>query len=233
MELGQIPERWKDTWDKVKASQRTEARQEGSRVGDGGLEGGAGFAQGCPQHSGSLLLGPRRGLVLGPPGCVCPRDAGPSSPSRCALCSPQTPSSLLMSSGLSHHRRSLGVYLQESGVGSTLNLSLDSDTSSTSTPSSGKQGGRKSTSTLYSQFQMSESENRQAGARGAGGRGIPLWGGVEVCGFCRVRTPPSLHVPADAPQTKRPFSPSLLSALTRCLAPAGPTRGLCTRKEPS
>uniref|UniRef100_A0A8B9ZGG9 SET binding factor 1 n=1 Tax=Anas platyrhynchos TaxID=8839 RepID=A0A8B9ZGG9_ANAPL len=102
MELGQVPERWKDTWDKIKASQRTEARQEGSR----------------------------------------------------------TPSSLLMSSGLSHHRRSLGMYLQESGVGSTLNLSLDSDTSSTSTPSSGKQGGRKSTSTLYSQFQMSESENR-------------------------------------------------------------------------
>ncbi|NXI94506.1 MTMR5 protein, partial [Spizaetus tyrannus] len=67
-----------------------------------------------------------------------------------------------MSSSLSHHRRSLGVYLQESGVGSTLNLSLDSDTSSTSTPSSGKQGGRKSTSTLYSQFQMSESENRQS-----------------------------------------------------------------------
>ncbi|NXB35857.1 MTMR5 protein, partial [Serilophus lunatus] len=67
-----------------------------------------------------------------------------------------------MSSGLSHHRRSLGVYLQESGVGSTLNLSLDSDTSSTSTPSSGKPGGRRSTSTLYSQFQMSESENRQS-----------------------------------------------------------------------
>ncbi|NWW10746.1 MTMR5 protein, partial [Oreocharis arfaki] len=59
-----------------------------------------------------------------------------------------------MSSGLSHHRRSLGVYLQESGVGSTLNLSLDSDTSSTSTPSSGKPGGRRSTSTLYSQFQI-------------------------------------------------------------------------------
>ncbi|KAF4805079.1 hypothetical protein TURU_002317 [Turdus rufiventris] len=56
-----------------------------------------------------------------------------------------------MSSGLSHQRRSLGVYLQESGVGSTLNLSLDSDTSSTSTPSSGKPGGRRSTSTLYSQ----------------------------------------------------------------------------------
>ncbi|NWV78237.1 MTMR5 protein, partial [Dasyornis broadbenti] len=67
-----------------------------------------------------------------------------------------------MSSGLSHQRRSLGVYLQESGVGSTLNLSLDSDTSSTSTPSSGKPGGRRSTSTLYSQFQMSESENRQS-----------------------------------------------------------------------
>ncbi|NXB94888.1 MTMR5 protein, partial [Vidua chalybeata] len=72
-----------------------------------------------------------------------------------------------MSSGLSHHRRSLGVYLQESGVGSTLNLSLDSDTSSTSTPSSGKPGGRRSTSTLYSQFQMSESENRQAGLGGS------------------------------------------------------------------
>ncbi|NXQ62434.1 MTMR5 protein, partial [Anthoscopus minutus] len=67
-----------------------------------------------------------------------------------------------MASGLSHQRRSLGVYLQESGVGSTLNLSLDSDTSSTSTPSSGKPGGRRSTSTLYSQFQMSESENRQS-----------------------------------------------------------------------
>ncbi|NWX12194.1 MTMR5 protein, partial [Aegotheles bennettii] len=75
-----------------------------------------------------------------------------------------------MSSGLSHHRRSLGVYLQESRVGSTLNLSLDSDTSRTSTPSSGKQGGRRSTSTLYSQFQMSESENRQAGgSRGSWG----------------------------------------------------------------
>ncbi|NXM31453.1 MTMR5 protein, partial [Oxyruncus cristatus] len=74
-----------------------------------------------------------------------------------------------MSSGLSHHRRSLGVYLQESGVGSTLNLSLDSDTSSTSTPSSGKPGGRRSTSTLYSQFQTSESENRQGGLGGPGG----------------------------------------------------------------
>lgn len=42
MELGQVPERWKDTWDKVKASQRTEARQEGSRVG-WGLWGGGGL----------------------------------------------------------------------------------------------------------------------------------------------------------------------------------------------
>ncbi|NWH77375.1 MTMR5 protein, partial [Piaya cayana] len=66
-------------------------------------------------------------------------------------------------SGFSHHqRRSLGTYLQEGGgVGSSLNLSLDSDASSTSTPSSGKQGGRRSTSTLYSQFHTSESENRQ------------------------------------------------------------------------
>lgn len=100
---------------------------------------------------------------------MCPRSPPPSHG---ALCPPQTPSSLLMSSGLSHHRRSLGVYLQESGVGSTLNLSLDSDTSSTSTPSSGKQGGRKSTSTLYSQFQMSESENRQAGRGKGWGTGV-------------------------------------------------------------
>ncbi|XP_053925663.1 myotubularin-related protein 5 [Cuculus canorus] len=102
VELGQIPERWKETWDKVKASQRTETRPEGNR----------------------------------------------------------TPSSLLMSSGLSHHRRSLGSYLQESGVGSTLNLSLDSDASAASTPSSGKQSGRRGTAALYSQFQMAESENR-------------------------------------------------------------------------
>uniref|UniRef100_A0A8C5QBF1 SET binding factor 1 n=1 Tax=Leptobrachium leishanense TaxID=445787 RepID=A0A8C5QBF1_9ANUR len=32
MDLGQVPERWKDTWDKIKASHRTEVRQE-SRVG--------------------------------------------------------------------------------------------------------------------------------------------------------------------------------------------------------
>ncbi|KAA0720622.1 Myotubularin-related protein 5 SET-binding factor 1 [Triplophysa tibetana] len=64
-------------------------------------------------------------------------------------------SSLLMSSNLSHQRRSQGVYLQESGVGSSINLSLDSE-STTSTPAA----GRPSTSTLYSQFQSTESENR-------------------------------------------------------------------------
>jgi len=139
-------------------------------------------------------------------GVWCSPASGPGaiSPSRRALRSPQTPSSLLMSSGLSHHRRSLGVYLQESGVGSTLNLSLDSDASSTSTPSSGKQGARKSTSTLYSQFQMSESENRQA--RGARGRGIPRRGGVEAWGAL-LRVDPGR------------FSCSLRSALTRCLVP--------------
>ncbi|XP_051974415.1 myotubularin-related protein 5-like isoform X2 [Xyrauchen texanus] len=65
-------------------------------------------------------------------------------------------SSLLMSSNLSHQRRSQGVYLQESGVGSTINLALDCEVSATSTPAT----GRPSTSTLYSQFQSTESENR-------------------------------------------------------------------------
>uniref|UniRef100_A0A3P8PPI4 SET binding factor 1 n=1 Tax=Astatotilapia calliptera TaxID=8154 RepID=A0A3P8PPI4_ASTCA len=64
--------------------------------------------------------------------------------------------SLLMSSNLSHQRRSQGVYLQESGVGSSINLALDCEASATSTPVP----GRPSTSTLYSQFQSSESENR-------------------------------------------------------------------------
>uniref|UniRef100_A0A8D2LTB8 SET binding factor 1 n=1 Tax=Varanus komodoensis TaxID=61221 RepID=A0A8D2LTB8_VARKO len=105
MELGQVPGRWKETWDKVKAFQRSEAQAD----------------------TGSRLAA----------------------------------SNLLMASGLSHHRRSLGVYLQESAGGSsTINLSLDSDASSTSTPSGGRQGGRRSTSTLYSQFQPAESENR-------------------------------------------------------------------------
>ncbi|XP_013366856.1 PREDICTED: myotubularin-related protein 5 isoform X3 [Chinchilla lanigera] len=98
-ELGRPPERWKDTWDRVKAAQRLEVRPDG------------------------------RG----------------------------TPSSLLVSS-VPHHRRSLGVYLQEGPMGSTLSLSLDSDQSSSSTTSA-RQAARRSTSTLYSQFQTAESEN--------------------------------------------------------------------------
>ncbi|KAM9327544.1 LOW QUALITY PROTEIN: myotubularin-related protein 5 [Pholidichthys leucotaenia] len=98
-ELGQAGDRWKDTWDKNKTVQRTEAKLESK---------------------------------------------------------PSFSSSLLMSSNLSHHRRSQGVYLQESGVGSSINLGLDCEASTTSTPVSGRQ----STSTLYSQFQSSESENR-------------------------------------------------------------------------
>lgn len=132
-----------------------------------------------------------------------PPDAAPA---------PQTPSSLLMSSGLSHHRRSLGVYLQEGGVGSTLNLSLDSDTSSTSTPSSGKPGGRRSTSTLYSQFQMSESENRQAGP-GVGWE----WAGNAAAG--------GVGLPGGFPSLTPLFLPPS--------CPTDPTRGLCTRKAPS
>lgn len=65
-----------------------------------------------------------------------------------------------MSSNLSHQRRSQGVYLQETGVGSSINLALDCEASATSTPVP----GRPSTSTLYSQFQSSESENRSVPA---------------------------------------------------------------------
>ncbi|KAM7366847.1 hypothetical protein PAMP_014790 [Pampus punctatissimus] len=98
-ELGQTSEKWKDTWDKMKTTQRTEAKLESK---------------------------------------------------------PSFSSSLLMSSNLSHQRRSQGVYLQESGVGSSINLALDCEASATSTPVA----GRPSTSTLYSQFQSTESENR-------------------------------------------------------------------------
>ncbi|MGH0172080.1 UNVERIFIED_CONTAM: hypothetical protein FKN15_062693 [Acipenser sinensis] len=69
-------------------------------------------------------------------------------------------SSLLMSSNLSHHRRSQGMYVKENRVGSSLNLSMDSESSVTATPSSGMGRGQQSTSTLYSQFQTSESEHR-------------------------------------------------------------------------
>ncbi|XP_072233345.1 myotubularin-related protein 5 isoform X9 [Leuresthes tenuis] len=98
-ELGQTSEKWKDTWDKIKNTQRTETKLESK---------------------------------------------------------PSFSSSLLMSSNLSHQRRSQGVYLQESGVGSSINLGLDCEASATSTPVA----GRPSTSTLYSQFQSTESENR-------------------------------------------------------------------------
>ncbi|XP_069012536.1 myotubularin-related protein 5 isoform X2 [Embiotoca jacksoni] len=98
-ELGQTSEKWKDTWDKMKNTQRTEAKLESK---------------------------------------------------------PSFSSSLLMSSNLSHQRRSQGIYLQESGVGSSINLALDCEASATSTPVA----GRPSTSTLYSQFQSTESENR-------------------------------------------------------------------------
>uniref|UniRef100_A0AAY4EDI7 SET binding factor 1 n=1 Tax=Denticeps clupeoides TaxID=299321 RepID=A0AAY4EDI7_9TELE len=66
--------------------------------------------------------------------------------------------SLLMSSNLSHQRRSQSVYLQESRVCSSINLALDCEASATSTPAAGRT--RTSTSTLYSQFQSTESENR-------------------------------------------------------------------------
>uniref|UniRef100_A0A673XKX0 SET binding factor 1 n=1 Tax=Salmo trutta TaxID=8032 RepID=A0A673XKX0_SALTR len=103
-ELGLPPEKWKDTWDKIKANQRAEDT----------------------------------------PLCVF------------LLFQPSFNSSLLMSSNLSHQRRSQGVYLPESGVGSSINLAMDRETSTTSTPVA----GRPSTSTLYSQFQSTESENR-------------------------------------------------------------------------
>lgn len=97
MELGQVPERWKDTWDKVKASQRTEVRQEGSRVGwglcDGGLKQGGVWL--CPRvprakrvltpaawgRGEVLMLGPQAGCARGARGRP-PPDAVPSAPHR-------------------------------------------------------------------------------------------------------------------------------------------------------
>ncbi|XP_017349519.1 myotubularin-related protein 5 isoform X6 [Ictalurus punctatus] len=98
-ELGHTSERWKETWDKIKNTQRTETKLE-SR--------------------------------------------------------PSFSSSLLMSSNLTHQRRIQGMYLQESGVGSSINLALECEASATSTPAT----NRTSTSTLYSQFRSTESENR-------------------------------------------------------------------------
>uniref|UniRef100_A0AAY4EDT3 SET binding factor 1 n=1 Tax=Denticeps clupeoides TaxID=299321 RepID=A0AAY4EDT3_9TELE len=100
-ELGQVSEKWKETWDRIKTTQRNE----------------------------------------------------PKLDSR-----PSFSSSLLMSSNLSHQRRSQSVYLQESRVCSSINLALDCEASATSTPAAGRT--RTSTSTLYSQFQSTESENR-------------------------------------------------------------------------
>lgn len=74
-------------------------------------------------------------------------------------------------------------------MGSTLSLSLDSDQSSGSTASGSRQAARRSTSTLYSQFQTAESENRcertSLGARssklGAPGAGqLSDWGRVPL-----------------------------------------------------
>lgn len=73
-----------------------------------------------------------------------------------------------MSSNLSHQRRSQGVYLQETGVGSSINLALECEASATSTPVA----GRTSTSTLYNQFRSTESENRSEVT--AGGVGIHI-----------------------------------------------------------
>ncbi|CAF94656.1 unnamed protein product, partial [Tetraodon nigroviridis] len=98
-ELGQTSEKWKDTWDKIKTTQKSETK----------LESKSSFS-----------------------------------------------SSLLMSSNLCHQRRSQGVYLQESDIGSSINLALECEASASSTPVA----GRTSTSTLYSQFQSTESENR-------------------------------------------------------------------------
>uniref|UniRef100_A0A8C9SV30 SET binding factor 1 n=1 Tax=Scleropages formosus TaxID=113540 RepID=A0A8C9SV30_SCLFO len=93
MELGQVSEKWKDTWDKIKATQRSESKLE-SRV---------------------------------------------SEPLMHRICH---------------------IYLhQRFMVGSAINLSLDSEGSSSSAPTGGM-SGRPSTSTLYSQFQSTESENR-------------------------------------------------------------------------
>ncbi|XP_012590530.1 PREDICTED: myotubularin-related protein 5 [Condylura cristata] len=93
------------------------------------------------------------------PGCP-PPEVGPHT-FLCALeDSEWGPPSSLLASSVPHHRRSLGVYLQEGPVGSTLSLSLDSDQSSGSTASGPRQAARRSTSTLYSQFQTAESENR-------------------------------------------------------------------------
>lgn len=66
--------------------------------------------------------------------------------------------SLLMSSNLSHQRRAQGC-LHESMMGSSINLALEAE-GGVGSSSAGSLGSRPSTSTLYSQFQSTESENR-------------------------------------------------------------------------
>ncbi|XP_073435380.1 myotubularin-related protein 5 isoform X9 [Dendrobates tinctorius] len=100
MDLRPVPEKWKETWDKVKASHRTEVRHESRK------------------------------------------------------------SSALLMSSVPSQRQSLGIYLQESGVGSTLNLNLESGPNTSTPTSAGKLGARNSTSTLYNQFNTAERENR-------------------------------------------------------------------------
>lgn len=71
-------------------------------------------------------------------------------------------------------------------MGSTLSLSLDSDQSSGSTTSSSRQAARRSTSTLYSQFQTAESENRcerHSCCIATSGRGM---GPTHDCGGARL-----------------------------------------------
>ncbi|XP_061085473.1 myotubularin-related protein 5-like isoform X2 [Conger conger] len=102
-ELGHVPDKWRDAWDKIKVTHRTEA-----------------------------ALGSRHSL-----------------------------SSSLISSSLSPQRRSQGLYLQEGGAGSSISLSLDAERSSTSSSTpAGARTGQPSSSTLYSQFHSTESENR-------------------------------------------------------------------------
>ncbi|TKS91040.1 Myotubularin-related protein 5 SET-binding factor 1 [Collichthys lucidus] len=94
-ELGQTSEKWKDTWDKIKTTQRTETKLESKLLAD--------------------------------------------------VVQPESTSGALR----------VSTY-KESGVGSSINLALECEASATSTPVA----GRTSTSTLYSQFQSTESENR-------------------------------------------------------------------------
>uniref|UniRef100_A0A3B3SA28 SET binding factor 1 n=1 Tax=Paramormyrops kingsleyae TaxID=1676925 RepID=A0A3B3SA28_9TELE len=97
-QLGLVSDKWKDTWDKIKTTQRTETKGFADKLADSAF-------------------------------CV------------------------------STQRRSQGLYLQEAAVGSSINLGLDGQSGVVTSPA-GAVAGRPSTSTLYSQFQSTESENR-------------------------------------------------------------------------